>query len=358
MFIDSSLACSEHNSQTPITQQQIDDEQAFLDSVDTAFDEGNAALNDLIETLGGNPLEAGSGSAGVPTTGTLNTDIAGIPVIPSAAGAPALQMLPSLEFPASWVWAPSPDDPANSHGALFWGPGGSSGAGWPWDNGGGYGGSGWRAPQHQIPNRRSRSHHQPQTAPTSSVPGNCPIVIPLVNTIPVPAGPAPVSMPPSVLPAAAPSVSAPPSPALVTIPVPPPADCRTGNTCLDIMRGCILASQVSAAQLQACSEAGYAGNQNLFPAIAAAGGAGGGAYFGTPQPGPSPYQGSGLPAGVPAPVPINYAGYGPMGVSGLGQDSAAQTANATIFSNSFEYIVSGLVTVAALAILSKGIKSR
>ena len=59
MFLDANLACSEPNSQTPITQQQIDDEQAFLDSIDTAFDQGDACLNDLIEILGGNCLKPG-----------------------------------------------------------------------------------------------------------------------------------------------------------------------------------------------------------------------------------------------------------------------------------------------------------
>ena len=150
-----------------------------------------------------------------------------------------------------------------------------------------------------------------------NVPANCPVIIPLVSTIPIP---------PDNTQVVVSSTSGPPPPP------PPPVDCRTGNWCLDIRRGCVLSSQVDPAQLQLCSQAGYAGNENLFPMIAAHGGVLNGEFFGTPDPNPPPYN---------------------AGMGGFGQDSAAQAANAGIFSSAFEYVIAGLVTVAAMAILSK-----
>ena len=104
------------------------------------------------------------------------------------------------------------------------------------------------------------------------------------------------------------------------------------------MNGCVLPSQVSPQQLQICSQAGYAGNRSLFPAIAAAGGAGGGAYFGTPEPNPPPYTGSGM--------------------SGLGQDDSAavEEANAGVFSSAIESIITGVVAALALGVILKSKK--
>lgn len=104
------------------------------------------------------------------------------------------------------------------------------------------------------------------------------------------------------------------------------------------MNGCVLPSQVSPQQLQICSQAGYAGNRSLFPAIAAAGGAGGGAYFGTPEPNPPPYTGSGM--------------------SGLGQDDSAavEAADAGVFSSAIESIITGVVAALALGVILKSKK--
>ena len=288
MFISSAQACSEHNSQTPITQQQIDDEAAFLASVDTAFDDGDNTLDSLITALGGNPTNVATGSSGVPTTGTLDTDIAGIPVV-SDVNAPATSALPTLADPSFWAWAPSPA------------PGSS---------------------------RQTRRRH---AAPATGVPQNCPIIIPLITTIPVPTE-APSYPTTPVAPAAAPQ-----APALASGPAATPLpDCRTGNWCVDIMNGCVLDSQVSQQQLMACSQMGYAGNRGLFPAIQAQGGVLNGQYFGTTEPNPPQYEGSGM--------------------DGFGHDASAQAANASIFSSAFEYVIAGLVTVAAMAILSKSRK--
>lgn len=97
------------------------------------------------------------------------------------------------------------------------------------------------------------------------------------------------------------------------------------------MNGCVLSSQVDPQQLLACSKAGYAGNKNLFPAIAAKGGADGGDYLGFPDPNPKTYT---------------------PGMTGFG-DTAAQTSNASLFSNVFEYVVGGLAAAIAVGILLK-----
>jgi hypothetical protein len=101
---------------------------------------------------------------------------------------------------------------------------------------------------------------------------------------------------------------------------------------MDIMNGCVLASQVSPQQLAACSAAGYAGNRNMFPQVAALGGADGGQFFGTPDPNPPPF-------------------------SGLGQvPTSAQDATATVFTNGLEYAISGLVAALAVGLLYGGKK--
>ena len=305
MFLQSSEACSMPNSETPMSQDAIDRQNAFIANVGTAFDDGDDALNSLLQALGGNPAgDTSSGAAGVPTTGTLDTYISGIPVVPTSPNAPPYAMFPTIGDPASWAWAPSPAAPVIVPG----------------------GGAGYRGThgEHWNGNRR-RYHNQKFSTPPPqmNVPANCPVIIPLTTTIPIPPEQQQAAPPPLQVVTAAPP------------PPPPPVDCRTGNICLDIRRGCVLSSQVDPAQLQACSEAGYAGNENLFPMIAAHGGAMNGEFFGSPDPNPAPF------------VP---------GMAGLGQDALAQAANANIFSSAFEYVIAGLVTVAAMAILSKSRK--
>ena len=110
MYVQGSEACGLPNSETPMSQQAIDDQFAFGQSVGTAFDDGDNALNSLIQQLGGNPAGATlDGASGVPTTGTLDTDIAGIPVVPDEGNPTAL--LPDINNPSSWAWAASPAAP-------------------------------------------------------------------------------------------------------------------------------------------------------------------------------------------------------------------------------------------------------
>lgn len=320
MYLTGSESCSLPNSETPITQQQIDSESAFLNSVGSAFDGGNDALYSLITALGGNPAgQTISGAAGVPTTGTLDLSSAGIPVIPQPPSAPPMAMLPDINDPNFWRWGNSP-----------WGPPGSVGGGWP-------GFDSPRPARSGGPSRRARGKNAAMygNVPVQQYqdpPSNCPVVVPLVTAIPIPQAPVQQTSAPVAPVAAVPS----PVPVAAVPPTPLP-DCRTGNICLDIMNGCVLASQVDPQQLLACSQAGYAGNRNLYPAIAAKGGAGGGAFLGFPDPTPVPYS---------------------PGMSGFGQDNSAQSANASIFSSAFEYALSGLIAVVATTLFVKMSKKR
>lgn len=317
MFIQSSEQCSMTNSETPMSQAAINAQNAFIAAVGTAFNQGDDALDDLITQLGGNvpSNDTTSGAAGVPTTGTLDTDLAGVPVVPTSPNAPATPTVPVLSVPSSWAWAPSPASPIML-------PGGGAGYRAPK-------GEQWQGNRRRYTNRSGARSTNPGYS--NAAPAGCPTIIPLVTTIPVP----------TVVPASpAPSAPSAPStpPAVSSAPAAPLPDCRTGNYCLDIMNGCVLPSQVSPQQLQICSQAGYAGNRSLFPAIAAAGGAGGGAYFGTPEPNPPPYTGSGM--------------------SGLGQDDSAavEAANAGVFSSAIESIITGVVAALALGVILKSKK--
>ena len=317
MFIQSSEQCSMPNSETPMSQAAINAQNAFIAAVGTAFNQGDDALDDLITQLGGNvpSNDTTSGAAGVPTTGTLDTDLAGVPVVPTSPNAPATPTVPVLSVPSSWAWAPSPASPIML-------PGGGAGYRAPK-------GEQWQGNRRRYTNRSGARSTNPGYS--NAAPAGCPTIIPLVTTIPVP----------TVVPASpAPSAPSAPStpPAVSSAPAAPLPDCRTGNYCLDIMNGCVLPSQVSPQQLQICSQAGYAGNRSLFPAIAAAGGAGGGAYFGTPEPNPPPYTGSGM--------------------SGLGQDDSAavEAADAGVFSSAIESIITGVVAALALGVILKSKK--
>jgi hypothetical protein len=310
MYVIGTDACDLPNSETPMSQAAIDQEDAFLSSVGSAFDGGDAALNGLITQLGGNPGGAtASGASGIPTTGTLDISSPGVPVVPDSQ-APAAALLPDVTNPASWAWAPSPPQIVP---------------------GGGAGGRSSGRTRRYVNSGTKTSNAAPRWGSGGPPPG-CPTIIPLVTTIPLPSD-VPTAPQPVAIAVPVPTQTAPPP-----APAAPLPDCRTGNWCLDIRNGCVLPSQVTPQQVQICSQAGYVGARSLYPAIAAAGGAGGGAFFGTPDPNPIPYN--------------------PAGMSGLGQDDAAsvQAANSSIFSSAIESVITGLVAAAALGVILKGRK--
>lgn len=292
-----------------MSQAAIERQNAFIASVGTAFNQGDDALNSLIEDLGGNPAgDTESGAAGVPTTGTLDTSIAGIPVVPNTGNPQAL--LPDINNPSSWAWAPSPPIIV---------PGG---------------GAGYRAPQgEQRQGARRRFTNAPMQQKGSG--GECPVIVPLVTAIPIPSASTPT---PAPAPVAAPAPAPAPAPAATPIQLP---DCRTGNWCIDIRNGCVLSSQVSQQQLEACSAAGYAGNLSMYPQIAAAGGVLGGEYFGTPEPNPPPYT-------------PGMSGFGQVDTQSINEQAMVANANAGVFSSVIESVITAAVTAVALGFMLKG----
>lgn len=202
--------CNQPNSSDPPTAADTARQVTVLNWAQNAFDNGDAALNDLITTLHGNaPGVAAVGNAGVPTGYT-----------PAPPGSPS----------AGWI-------PRPGLNRLFpdWAYGPRSGF---------------------VPYPITQACQRPVVVET---------VLRAASTATQPAMPAP-----------APGKSAPVStPAVI-------ADCTVtpDNICQMIRDGCVLSSQVSLEQLQACSAAGWAGNRNLYPAIAARGGSQNGKYFG------------------------------------------------------------------------------
>ena len=224
-------------------QSAIDRQNAWRAAMELYFSSGNAAMNDLVQALGGNPvagLAPGQGDAGVPTSG-VPFIANGVPiVIPGPAAAPPSAWNPKTFLPARGL-----------------------------RRGGGDGGKGG--------------------AP--SAPCVYPTVLPLVTVFPVPAV---AAAPP---PAAAPRPVVIPTPAVAAPkPCPDPAECAPtpANVCRNLRNGCYNTSQLSPAQVLACSQAGWAGNLNLYPCTLAKGGWSGGQFIGDVNLSPAPYQGAGV----------------------------------------------------------------
>jgi len=112
-----------------------------------------------------------------------------------------------------------------------------------------------------------------------AVNGKAPRIVPVTAEFTYAPAPSPLTTNPIV-----------PVPVIPPAGTPSPADCETGNICIDIRNGCVLSSQVTPAQLLACAAAGYVGNLNKYPAIAGAGGAQGGKFLGAPLPNPPQYN--------------------------------------------------------------------
>lgn len=261
--------CNEPNSASPISADRIAAQNALLDYFNGQMDQGNATLDDLIRNLYGNV--GGSldpGSAGVPTG-----------FLPGGGAS-----------------------------------GGSGGSGAVAGSGGPVGG---RRPR-WIP-RPGLNRLFPRYGPESGFPNlgqnrSCrlPLVVPYVPGAPTPRPPSPQPRvaPPPVLGA-------------------PPAcdDCSfdASSICYALRDGCVLSSQVSPEQLFACSQAGYAGNLNLYPNVVKCGGAQKGKFFGTVNLSPAAFDGGSLAdrrrgmAGVtdrigmlpPSYVPVDYFPFTP-----------------------------------------------
>lgn len=237
MYVISSGACSEPNSATPMSQDDIDRQDAQISAVGSDFDNGNATLDSLIRSLGGNPTSTVAGDAGVATV-----------------GAPVLAA--QVVSPANGSAAPG----SSSTGRLA--PGGAAGSAngsrrHVYDRnarlfGGGVQGGGTPL---GVPEALAAAARQRLVTGSGA---NCslPQVFPLVTIFPVPA-----IMPSASVTPAAPS----PKPATVAVaaPSPAPPSARpipsTGNVCVDLVLGLVTKDQVTNAQEAYCSAQGYQG---------------------------------------------------------------------------------------------------
>lgn len=296
------------NSTSPITQQMIDAENARLNRQVQPMSDGNSDLSELIAALtppaptgscadltNSNALIAGSPW---PTGGSMDAPspaVAG----PGSAGTPGTTVASSSPSPAGSTASGTPaSSGGNTPTTPALGPGGGGFVRSSACNACGWGrGTQLRGPQFGR-GRGARGSpffgHSNQSGPASQIP-NFSCASAKVIPVPVPAAPAPAPVVQTAIP---------PSPTSC----PPQSQCQTGNVCLDIRRGCVDASQVTTDQLVACSQAGYAGNENFFPCVLAQPNL---PFLGAPMPNPPPYS-SVAAQDVPPPAGQNW------GLGGLG----------------------------------------
>jgi hypothetical protein len=173
MYVLQSDQCGMRNSETPMTQAAIDRQDRFVARVGQRFQNGNAALSNLIAALGGNPATVAVGDAGVPagvisdsvpyvghgtrvirlpgwpgpwpvgglfsgknfawpTAGGFMSPSAGFPVGPLAPGSPGVGLGDFGAGAAPWGAAFGPGSASAPGGVQFSGPAfGGAPAGWP-----------------------------------------------------------------------------------------------------------------------------------------------------------------------------------------------------------------------------------
>jgi hypothetical protein len=330
--------CAQRNSESPITQQMIDAQNARMNRLVQPMIDGNSDMAGLVAALTPPPPVPSCGaltnSNGIgpawpwPLIGNVGTPVEGSSFAALAVAAPAAATVAAT--PAGSTGSGSPANasgvaagPAGSVVPLppwmargFRRPGGGSGS--PADRNGGHG---WqRGPAASMSRGRfgrggderngdSGYFFQPraQAQIGNSVSNfTCPPVkvIALPQQAPAPA-PTPI---PAQHPTAQPGS---------TWDCPDQSECRTANVCLDVKRGCVMSSQVSPQQMAACSQAGYTGNEAFFPCLIPKGPQL--PYLGTPMPNPPQYS---TVAGqdVPPPSSQNWVGLSGLGCGGGGSD--------------------------------------
>jgi|SRR5271154_1151127 len=235
MYVISSGACSEPNSATPMSQDDIDAQNAHIAAVGSDFDNGNATLDSLIRLLGGNPVTAVAGNAGIATVGAP-VPVAQV-VSPANGGASSSSSTTGVAPGSAGGSAGGSRRRVYDRNARLFG-GGVQGGGTPLG----------------VPQALAAAARQ-RLAGGSGATCSLPQVFPLVTIFPVPA----------VMPAASigPAVSPKPAVAAASAPVSPAPSARTipstGNVCADLVLGLITKDQVTEAQQAYCSANGYQG---------------------------------------------------------------------------------------------------
>jgi hypothetical protein len=180
---------------------------------------------------------------------------------------------------------------------------------------------GWQGRANQRPWARPRLSAGYQRKLASAYP-NYGAGVPMRSLVP----PCPCfgSGPPVVIPVPQVQPNPSPNPAAGTFSNCPYPGCSTGNVCLDLITGCVSNSQVTQAQVEACTEAGYStfGNSGTWlPAILL--GCGGNLpYLGAPMPNPPQATGSMENILAAANAAGAAASSKARGMGGLGQDDS------------------------------------
>jgi hypothetical protein len=255
VYVQSADMTGLDNSSTPMPASAVTNQDAWIAAIGSRFDRGNADMAGIIAKLT-TPEPTGTCDdltssdalygASSPFPFPVPTLLTPAGSSPAAVGSPGSAVAPAAAPGATQsAAAPSPGG-ATQAGLNTW-------PNYPW-------------PGIMGDLRRSKvfpgfpcagGGQMRPSAPAVSIP------------VPVVATPSPVT-PPSAAPT-----------------VPSQASCRTNNICIDMRRGCVRSDQVSVQQQFACSQAGYAGNENFFPAITAQKNL---PFLGTPMPNPPPYS--------------------------------------------------------------------
>lgn len=133
------------------------------------------------------------------------------------------------------------------------------------------------------------------------------------------------SNPPVVIPVPKVISNPSPNPAAGIIPSCGYPGCSTGNVCLDLITGCVSNSQVTQAQVEACTEAGYStfGNSGAWLSAILLGCQGNLPFLGAPMPNPPTATGSMQNLLAAANAAGAAASSKARGMSGLGQDESS-----------------------------------
>ena len=299
---------NDYTSPDPNALAQIYQKQANRRAkIANQMSNGNLVLGQLVTECCSDPAYGGQGYYDDPSYNSAATSAAIASLVP---GTPAGSAVAPLSGPATAIPAPAPagsgipsvpltpnDILSNSRGF----PRRADGRPWP---------------RPRISNRAGawKASQYPDYGPTSTIRS-------LVPDCPCFGTGAPVVM-------AVPQILT-PTPTASPNPTPPPPKCpypgcSTGNVCLDLITGCVSNSQVTQAQVEACTEAGYStfGNSGTWLSAILLGCGNNLPFLGMPLPNPPTATGSMQNILQPANAAGAAASSAARGMSGLGQDDS------------------------------------
>ena len=279
--------------------------------VNTQMSNGNLVLGQLVTECCADPAYGGQGYYDDPAYSSYSNAATSAAIASLVPGTPAGSPVAPLSGPAG-VSAPNYAPPTSGMPSVPLTPVDilTNTRGWPTRANG----RPW--PRPRISNRyaNAAAHNYPDYGPTSQA------------RMLIPDCPCFGSGPPMVIPLPAlnpPSNSPNPTPPPSKCPYP---GCSTGNVCLDLITGCVSNSQVTQAQVEACTEAGYStfGNSGAWLSAILLGCGNNLPFLGMPLPNPPTATGAMQGQLAPANAAGAAASSAARGMSGLGQDDSSQ----------------------------------